>query len=213
MPARTEQKARLLDLTTKVLELARDGNRDIEQVCKVFQIIKDKPNFPLFLLEKRLPLRIWPLKLGPGPLPDDNFREHLQTALEDFETDHWARKVLEKIDLFRLEAAITVGVFSVADLGFKEETRWINILKRAEEFDFFPCPAEVGPRLRLKYRDQPNGEQVLIAMKKEIDPNNNSGVFCLKNRDGVLGLRSHLFFQGEVPYILPETLIAFRISR
>ncbi len=38
-------KARLLDLTTGVLELVRDGNRDAEEVCRVFQIIKDETGF------------------------------------------------------------------------------------------------------------------------------------------------------------------------
>ena len=47
MSAKTavEIKARLLDLTTGVLELVRDGNRDAESVCEVFQIIKDDPLF------------------------------------------------------------------------------------------------------------------------------------------------------------------------
>lgn len=47
MSAKTavEVKARLLDLTTGVLELARDGNRDAESVCEVLQIIKDDPLF------------------------------------------------------------------------------------------------------------------------------------------------------------------------
>ncbi|MEK9185955.1 MAG: hypothetical protein AAB863_04230 [Patescibacteria group bacterium] len=47
MSAKTaaEVKARLLDLTTGVLELVRDGNRDAESVCEVFQTIKDDPLF------------------------------------------------------------------------------------------------------------------------------------------------------------------------
>ena len=38
-------KARLLDLTTGVLELVRDGNRDAYQVCEVLQVVKDNPGF------------------------------------------------------------------------------------------------------------------------------------------------------------------------
>ena len=45
MVAKTDQKARLLDLTTSVLELVRDGKRDSGAVCDVLQLIKDKPNF------------------------------------------------------------------------------------------------------------------------------------------------------------------------
>ena len=45
MIAMTDQKARLLDLVTGVLEMTRDGNRDIGEVSQVLQVIKDDPNF------------------------------------------------------------------------------------------------------------------------------------------------------------------------
>lgn len=45
MTATTDQKARLLDLTTGVLELVRDGKRSIEDVSDVLQIIKDNQDF------------------------------------------------------------------------------------------------------------------------------------------------------------------------
>ena len=52
MVATTDQKARLLDLTTGVLELVRDGNRDIGSVSSVLQIIKDDPCFETRLLPR-----------------------------------------------------------------------------------------------------------------------------------------------------------------
>ena len=52
MVAKTDQKARLLDLTTSVLELVRDGKRDSGAVCDVLQLIKNKPNFASLLLER-----------------------------------------------------------------------------------------------------------------------------------------------------------------
>jgi len=52
MAAKTDQKARLLDLTTSLLELTRDGDREYDSVCNVLQIIKDKPNFAEILLSK-----------------------------------------------------------------------------------------------------------------------------------------------------------------
>ncbi len=45
MTATTGQKARLLDLTTGVLELVRDGDRSIADVCAVLQVIKNEQNF------------------------------------------------------------------------------------------------------------------------------------------------------------------------
>jgi hypothetical protein len=52
MVATTEQKARLLDLTTGVLELVRDGKRNPEDVLRVFQIIKEDRKFAERLLGK-----------------------------------------------------------------------------------------------------------------------------------------------------------------
>jgi hypothetical protein len=45
MTATTDQKARLLDLTTGMLELVRDGERSITDVCAVLQVIKDEQDF------------------------------------------------------------------------------------------------------------------------------------------------------------------------
>ncbi len=46
MFAKTERKkARLLDLVTTVLELVRDGKRDVDQVTGTLQRIKENPNF------------------------------------------------------------------------------------------------------------------------------------------------------------------------
>jgi hypothetical protein len=50
MTATTDQKARLLDLTTGVLELVRDGKRDINSVSAVLQTIKDDRDFVTRLL-------------------------------------------------------------------------------------------------------------------------------------------------------------------
>lgn len=50
MVATTDQKARLLDLVTGILELTRDGRRDAEEIGAVLQVIKDDPEFARRLL-------------------------------------------------------------------------------------------------------------------------------------------------------------------
>lgn len=50
MVAKTDQKARLLDLVTGVLELTRDGKRDVGEVADVLQVVKDDPKFARRLL-------------------------------------------------------------------------------------------------------------------------------------------------------------------
>ena len=52
MVAKTDLKARLLDLTTGMLELTRDGERDIGEVCELLQIVKEDRAFAVRLLGK-----------------------------------------------------------------------------------------------------------------------------------------------------------------
>jgi len=168
MPARTEQKARLLDLTTNVLELTRDGARDIENVCKALQIIKDECDFATLMFRKMVPSKIWSVAAG-----------------------------------------ITVGVVSVAELGFGNGAVRERVYNRAEKFGLALCQKEVGSQLRSQYKDQPAGEQLLIAMKTEV-LHERPGVFCLENRDGDLSL-NHIFSSSDI-ILSANTLLVFRIA-
>jgi len=62
----------------------------------------------------------------------------------------------------------TVGlvVLSASEMGFDENGATLaDLLARVRQLGFKLCPAEVGPALRLAYRDQPVGEFLHIAMK------------------------------------------------
>lgn len=65
MVAKTDQKARLLDLMTSVLELARDGKRKSDEVCDVLQVIKDRKDFVEKLLAPKAPASV-PTKATPS---------------------------------------------------------------------------------------------------------------------------------------------------
>jgi len=67
-------------------------------------------------------------------------------------------------------ATMTLGVelaiVSVAELGLEAEaSAQSEIYARAKRIGLELCPAEVGPRLRLDYRDQPLGEALDVAME------------------------------------------------
>lgn len=63
------------------------------------------------------------------------------------------------------ESEVKLVVQSVADLGFEIGATYDEICARAKELGLELCPAEVGPQLRLQYKDDQVGEYYVIAMK------------------------------------------------
>jgi hypothetical protein len=65
----------------------------------------------------------------------------------------------------RTKTEVELAVLSAADLGVETESSLADIYKRARQLGLEMCPAEVGPQLRLDYRNQPLGEALDIAME------------------------------------------------
>lgn len=93
--------------------------------------------------------------------------------------DFVTEKHPEKIDIVRLK---------VRDLGFTKNPTTDELYKRAEELGLELCPAEVGPHLRLKYKEifkriQSMYENLFIAMKQIADSGGNPFVFNVRRYD------------------------------
>ncbi len=116
-------------------------------------------------------------------------------ASKDFTTS----ENLENIPLIRLK---------VSDLGFKEGATTDEIYKRANELGLELCPAEVGPNLRLKYKDQPMGEYLRIAMKQISARDGDPHVFSLGH--GVDGLCLHNRYAPPAYWWLAAHVFVFR---
>lgn len=69
---------------------------------------------------------------------------------------------------------------SVKDLGFPQGATRKDIYERAQELGLEVVPAEVGPNLRLQYKDQPMGNYIAIGMEPIAD---SSGLPKLFNVD------------------------------
>ena len=68
---------------------------------------------------------------------------------------------------------------------------------RAKELGLELCPNEVGPQLRLQYKDQPKGEFLLIAMEPIIGVGGDLSVFDVEHRnDDRLWLNANLGHPG-----------------
>jgi len=134
---------------------------------------------------------IWKtIKLGTGFKTADEFRRALRDG--GFRISGWASDILGN-PAFKVaseETEVDLIKVTVAELGFKEGVRRDQIYERAKEFGLELCPAEVGPQLRLRYKDQPNGEWILVAMEPIIDSGGFPGLFSVVRFVSKLWLRS-----------------------
>jgi hypothetical protein len=105
------------------------------------------------------------IKIGTGIPNGKGFCSELEQR--DFRIGDWTRDMLNQkaFTVAPEEAEVDLVVMSVADLGFKDSTRYDQICARAIERGLELCPAEVGPQLRLQYLDQPRGEWLIVAME------------------------------------------------
>ncbi len=77
---------------------------------------------------------------------------------------------------------------SVKDLGFADHISTDEIYEKAQKLGLELCPAEVGPQLRLKYKDQSDGNFYKIGMKPIFNSDSKRfGVFELGRSDLVDG--------------------------
>lgn len=145
--------------------------------------------------------------------------EQLEAALEraGFKISDYARHMMkpkefktakdpEQADLVRLQ---------VGDLfGDQDVHTTDDIYEKADELGLELCPAEVGPHLRLKLKDQPMGEWFHIAMKQIAGPPDGSlFVFYLERYDGGLWLSGHWarptdeWSEGQVRLPSPQVIL------
>lgn len=95
----------------------------------------------------------------------------------------WAKDILYKIKPLNKKEKVNLVSFSVAQLGFPGGATLEQIYNKAKEFDLELCPAQVGPELRLVYKDQPMNEWLIIAMDPIFDRAGGPDLFCV-GRDG-----------------------------
>ncbi|SRR6266700_1464148 len=109
------------------------------------------------------------------------------TALRDaieyagMKLDNWGRSLLRRTDTATEETDVDLVVVSAAELGFKKGAKYSEICARALELGLELCPAEVGPALRLAYKDQPRGEWLLIAMNAISGSDGDLRVFIVEH--------------------------------
>ena len=117
-----------------------------------------------------------------------------QLLVDDgFKISEYAGQILNKAKLVKGVTELELVVITQVDLGFPEGTTFENMVLRAKEWGLERCPAEVGPYLRLVYKDQPKGEWLRIAMEPIADSGGGLGVFDVGHDDDGLWLHTSWF--------------------
>lgn len=124
----------------------------------------------------------------------------LKQALIDnkFNVSDYASQILEKMKVSKVAIELELVVLSVAELGFTNGATFAQIVEQAKQLELDLCPAEVGPVLRLVYKDQLRGEWLLVAMEPIADSDGRSSVFDVDHDGDGLCLCTGWFDPGLV---------------
>jgi hypothetical protein len=138
--------------------------------------------------DEKTSFNVWKtIKLGNYKNADE-FRKALKK--DGFKIGDWANDILGKpaFTVAGAEEEIQLLNVSVADLGFKNGATYKDICAKAKELGLELCPNEVGPQLRLQYKDQPKGEYLRIAMEPITDSGGDLNIFRVEHDDDDLWL-------------------------
>jgi len=123
------------------------------------------------------------IKLGTGLKTAEDFRHALRYY--GFNLSGWASDILRNpaFTVAPEETEVDLVKVTVGELGFKKGALRNQIYERAKDLGLELCPPEVGPRLRLQYKDQLNDEWILVTMEPILGSNGGPNVFSV-GRDG-----------------------------
>jgi hypothetical protein len=101
----------------------------------------------------------------------------------------------------RSKMDVELTLVSAAELGVEAEASLADVYNRAKQFGLALCPPEVGPQLRLDYRDQPRGESLKIAMEPVATYSGEPTILSLVNFGSGLALVGS---NGRFEFMVPR---------
>jgi hypothetical protein len=128
------------------------------------------------------------IELGTSLKTADDFRRALREG--GFKIGDWGNGIHGKpaFTAATNETEVDLARVTVSELGFKEGARRGQIYERAKQLGLELCSSEVGPQLRLQYKDQPRGEWLLIGMEPILASDGYPNIFCVRHGGSELWL-------------------------
>jgi hypothetical protein len=103
-----------------------------------------------------------------------------------------------------MKTEVELTLLSAAKLGVESEFALSDVYERARQVGLELCPAEVGPLLRLDYRNQPLGEALNVAMEPVATYNGQPTILSLVNFGSGLAL---IGGDGRSEFMVPRTFL------
>ena len=151
-----------------------DIYKQIKQYPNIRHLYEEFPDKKIFMMTLETDLAVNSPETAEAKIKEKG------VGLSDYTKD-----ILYKTEFSKQKENYEIVSFSVSDLGFPNGATLRDIYAKAKTLGLDLCPAEVGPQLRLKYTDQPNGEYLRIAMEAISDRDGRPslfGVFCDRGR-------------------------------
>ncbi len=136
----------------------------------------------------------------------------LELKQNKINVSNYAKQMMEKSEFKTLKSpeAFDLIHLKVSDLGFTNSPTTDQLYETAKQFGLELCPPEVGPELRLKYKDQPLYEYKHIAMKQIADSDGYPSIFELERGDDGLWLYGHWTRPGNHWFLDDEMIFSLR---
>ncbi|MCA9354084.1 MAG: hypothetical protein KC877_01040 [Candidatus Kaiserbacteria bacterium] len=135
-------------------------------------------------------------------------------AMPGVEKGMWVEEMVEPI---REPKDVILYKCTIAQLGFAEGVEYAVACREVIKAGFALCPESLGPILRVDYKDQPKGEEMVIAMRgascltmNRVSEDPYWLYYVLQNKDGQLWIGGN-FNQVNHNSLGPETVIVFTI--
>lgn len=144
--------------------------------------------------------KIWrTIKLGTGLKTNDDF----WYALHDKGFHCSADIIFKPFMIATKEAKVDLVKITGTELGFGNDVRQEQIYQRARELGLELCPAEVGPQLRLQYRNQPKKESIIVAMEPIIntDSDGRPYLFMVDGATQLNAIRGNIDFDPTYTWV------------
>lgn len=143
------------------------------------------------------------IRFGPDlKTADDFFRAFDARGVK---VGDWARDMMSKpafaksLENARPDEEFDLVVRTTVELvGENRNATTAEVFAGAKRLGLEKCPAWVGPKLRLDYQDQPNGEVFLLYMEPITDSDGGLGVFSVERDDYGLWLHSYYDYSDSL---------------